>query len=234
LSLVIAAEWSQNYRLGPFGFLAGKEMAELGLLNIGMLDQRLAFRWIQDNIKAFGGDPEKVTLAGESAGAVSIYSHMMAYGGRDDKLFRGAILQSGGAFPLSSPETPAFQATFDALIAGTKCSSLTNSTATAKVACIRELPVEAFRDKVGTSTGQVVDGEFSRTSFQNALPAGEYIKVATIVGGEHLWILPLSWVLRCSSKHGRRYPVRPDRDKQQSRSLGPSLARILPPATIAQ
>jgi carboxylesterase type B len=57
---------AKNYRLGPFGFLNGREMAELGLLNIGMLDQRLALRWIQDNIEAFGGDPSKVTLAGQS------------------------------------------------------------------------------------------------------------------------------------------------------------------------
>jgi carboxylesterase type B len=55
-----------NYRLSAFGFLNGKQMAELDLLNIGMKDQRLAFRWIQDNIAAFGGDPKKVTLAGES------------------------------------------------------------------------------------------------------------------------------------------------------------------------
>lgn len=57
---------AQNYRLGPFGFLNGKEMSELGLLNLGMLDQRLALHWIQDHIGAFGGDQNKVTLFGES------------------------------------------------------------------------------------------------------------------------------------------------------------------------
>ena len=50
---------SLNYRMGPLGFLNGKQMADSGLLNLGMLDQRLAFRWIQENIAAFGGDPGK-------------------------------------------------------------------------------------------------------------------------------------------------------------------------------
>ncbi|CAI4212360.1 unnamed protein product [Parascedosporium putredinis] len=57
---------SLNYRVGAFGFLNGQEMTDLGLLNLGMLDQRLALHWVQDNIAAFGGDPTKVTLGGES------------------------------------------------------------------------------------------------------------------------------------------------------------------------
>ncbi|KAK2599781.1 hypothetical protein N8I77_011506 [Diaporthe amygdali] len=180
--IIFVSFQTKNYRLGPFGFLNGKEMAELGLLNIGMLDQRLALHWIQNNIGAFGGNPKKVTLAGESAGAVSIYSHMLAYGGRDDGLFRGAILESGGAFPLTPPDTEKFQSTFDSLIGNTSCSSQTNASAAEKLDYIRRLPVDIFRAKVGSSTGQSVDGDFSRTSIQRALPAGEYVKIATIIG----------------------------------------------------
>lgn len=106
----------------------------------------------------------------------------MAYGGRNDHLFRGAILQSGGAFPLTRPDTPAFQSTFDSLITNTTCSTFANGTATEKLKCIRGLPVDEFRAKVGRSTGQSIDGDFSRTSIQRALPAGKYIHVPTIVG----------------------------------------------------
>ncbi|KAI9148222.1 LOW QUALITY PROTEIN: Lipase 1 [Paramyrothecium foliicola] len=171
-----------NYRVGPFGFLNGKEMEELGLLNLGMLDQRLALHWLQDNIGAFGGDPKKITLSGQSAGAVSTYSHMMAYGGRDDGLFRGAILQSGGAFPLTPPDTEVFQSTFDSLLTETECSDFVNGTAEEKVECIRQLPLDVFKAKSGPDTGQSIDGDFSRTSIQTALAKGEYVKVATIVG----------------------------------------------------
>lgn len=57
-----------NYRLGGFGFLAGADLAAEHSTNIGLRDQRLGLQWTSDNIAAFGGDPSKVTLWGESAG----------------------------------------------------------------------------------------------------------------------------------------------------------------------
>jgi hypothetical protein len=126
-----------------------------------------------------------------SAGAVSIYSHMMAYGGRDDKLFRAGILQSGGAFPLEHPNTTAFQETFDSLIEDTSCSSFTNASAEEQLECIRQLPIETFLSHVGSSTGQSIDGSFSQTSIQFALPAGKYVKVATIVGSTNILPFPI-------------------------------------------
>lgn len=106
----------------------------------------------------------------------------MAYGGRDDDLFRGVIMESGGAFPLTGPDTSAFQATFDSLIRNTTCSSVANASAAAQLDCIRGLPISVFMSSVGSSTGQSIDGSFTQTSIQFALSAGKYVKVATIVG----------------------------------------------------
>lgn len=88
---------SLNYRVAGFGFLASKEVAEAGEANIGLFDQRLALRWIQENIHAFGGDPNRVAIFGESAGAFSVGYHLTGFDGRNDGLFRAAILQSGSA-----------------------------------------------------------------------------------------------------------------------------------------
>lgn len=61
-----------NYRVAGFGFMPGKEAMEGGAGNLGLLDQRMGLQWVADNIASFGGDPDKVTIWGESAGAISV------------------------------------------------------------------------------------------------------------------------------------------------------------------
>jgi acetyl esterase/lipase len=61
-----------NYRLGPLGFLPSSVTAREGLLNLGLRDQQLLFRWVKENIAAFGGDGDNITLMGISAGAHSV------------------------------------------------------------------------------------------------------------------------------------------------------------------
>ena len=87
-----------DYRLGAFGWLHDPDDADAS--NLGLRDQLMALRWVQDNITAFGGDPSRVTLFGESAGAMSILALM---GTPDaDSLFQAVILQSCAAGGLQS------------------------------------------------------------------------------------------------------------------------------------
>ncbi|XP_018591713.1 cholinesterase-like [Scleropages formosus] len=83
---------SMNYRLGPLGFLVLQGSADVRG-NMGLFDQRLALQWVAENIEAFGGDPQSVTLFGESAGAGAIGFHLLSQGSHN--LFTRAILQSG-------------------------------------------------------------------------------------------------------------------------------------------
>ena len=73
-----------QYRLGAFGFLSSEEVHRNGQVNAGLLDQNFALQWVQKHIYKFGGDPDRVTLAGESAGAASAMLQAMAYGGKQN------------------------------------------------------------------------------------------------------------------------------------------------------
>ncbi|KAF9881689.1 acetylcholinesterase [Colletotrichum karsti] len=91
---------AMNYRLGALGWLSGREVAADGTPNAGLHDQRLSFRWVQKYIHLFGGDKNRVTVMGGSAGAGSIMHHLTAFGGRkNESLFSQAILLSPAFLP---------------------------------------------------------------------------------------------------------------------------------------
>lgn len=93
---------SINHRVGPLGFLGGAGPADEGNTNLGLHDQREGLKWIQDHIADFGGDPSKVMLFGQSAGAISVGYQMVANGGdnsyKGKPLFSSAAMQSGGVW----------------------------------------------------------------------------------------------------------------------------------------
>ncbi|MRN53459.1 carboxylesterase/lipase family protein [Paenibacillus monticola] len=118
---------SINYRLGPFGFLHLSPLGDGLASNQGLLDQIAALTWVQHDIAAFGGDPKRVTVFGESAGSMSIAALLAMPAAKG--LFAGAIMQSGAAQTLQSDQADAIAAAllaelgiFSASGAGLLCS----------------------------------------------------------------------------------------------------------------
>ncbi|MBS0518547.1 MAG: carboxylesterase family protein, partial [Proteobacteria bacterium] len=174
---------SLNYRLGVFGFMAHPAFAADYNGGYGLLDQRLALRWVKRNIAAFGGDPDNITLAGESAGAASVCMHLIA---PDETrgLFNRAIIQSAGcATPLPSVA--------DGQKIGEKVAALVgcNDAATA-LACLRAKPVEDLLQagaKVGSESivtyMPVIGARTVPLQGEEALAAGKFVQVPAINGG---------------------------------------------------
>ncbi|KAH7357889.1 Alpha/Beta hydrolase protein [Plectosphaerella cucumerina] len=176
---------SINYRLNAFGFLSSDEVRASSHSNFGIRDQRLALHWIQENIDAFGGDPTKVTIFGESAGAASVGLHLTAYNGRDDGLFRHAIMQSGNPiFYRAINDTALHQRRYDALVAATDCGNAAMST----LECLRGIPYESLDalllkrpDLVGNWVPQM-DGDLIARHTSQKVAAGDFVKVPVIIG----------------------------------------------------
>ena len=97
---------SLQYRLSGWGFFASEELLAEKSVNVALQDQREALRWVKKNIAAFGGDPAKVTIWGESAGALSVGLHLIGWGGTGDGLFQRAAMSSGGPIPMDSSTSP--------------------------------------------------------------------------------------------------------------------------------
>ncbi|KAJ3547926.1 hypothetical protein NM208_g1255 [Fusarium decemcellulare] len=171
---------SFNYRLGPFGILAGPILEKAGLVNLALHDQRQALAWVQENIAQFGGDPSLVTVMGESAGAISIGAHLLAYGGRDDGLFRGAILQSGGPFPgdNGNRNVTEREEDFNMILQQTGCEGSDDP-----IACLRGVPMETLKAAgQRMRTNLVIDGSIVPDNRILQLERGEFLKVPVLTG----------------------------------------------------
>jgi carboxylesterase type B len=124
---------SINYRLGVFGFLDVPGLGTSPLTaqgNYGLLDQEAALRWVRDNIAAFGGDPRRVTIAGESAGGWSMCALMTSPLARG--LFRGAIMESGSCASRTPAQAQSAGLAFAAQVGCTNVATV--------AACLRATP----------------------------------------------------------------------------------------------
>lgn len=164
---------SPNYRLGPFGFLTTDELeaeSDDGAYgNYGLADQVAALEWVQRNIAAFGGDPDNVTIVGESAGGFSVCGHLASPA--SEGLFVRAIIQSGGGCNRLQ-DGDAAQAEGAALLDAVGCDD---------IACLRDLPSD---DVIVApfSPSLVADGVRLTDTAQERAARGELADIPVLIG----------------------------------------------------
>lgn len=191
---------SFNYRVGRFGFFAfpalSKEEAGQPLNNYAYMDQIAALRWVQRNIRAFGGNPGNVTVFGESAGGASVL--MLLTSPMTRGLFEKAIVESGGGrdamlgaryLDKTSPEgLPSAEAV--GLAFARKMGIV--GTGPAALEKLRALPAEKIVDGLNMASmakqraiysGPIIDGKIVTSTPQRALESGHYQKKPLIIGG---------------------------------------------------
>jgi len=178
-----------NYRLGVWGFGLGREMKAAGAANVGLLDQRLALEWVKENIAAFGGDPGRITVYGQSAGAGSVALHLLDK--KNEGLVAGAIMMSGAQDGEPIPRTDDYQAPYDELVQLAGCANATSS-----LDCLRGLSADALNEaqtKLGNDKKYVlglgsqiwrptVDGDVVPDSPYAMLAAGRLADIPFITG----------------------------------------------------
>ncbi|TFK48803.1 carotenoid ester lipase precursor [Heliocybe sulcata] len=178
---------SMNYRVSAWGFLASSEVKAAGVGNLGLQDQREALRWIQKYIVPFGGDPSKVTIWGESAGAISVALQMLTNGGNTEGLFRGAFMESGSPIPVG--DISHGQDYYDSIVATTGCSGASDT-----LECLRQVSEDSLQAAVDATPNIFsyqslnlawlprVDGVFLADTPQNLVLEGSVANIPFVTG----------------------------------------------------
>lgn len=176
---------SINYRVGPLGFLAHPELSGESPRhvsgNYGLLDQIAGLRWVQRNIAAFGGDPDRVTIFGESAGGISV--SMLCASPEAKGLFRGAISQSGGSFGPVRRTTYPGENMRRLAWAEESGVAYARKAGVDSIAALRQLPPEKLPAGWGSGAAwPIVDGWVIPDDQHKLYEAGRYNDVDILVG----------------------------------------------------
>lgn len=179
---------SFNYRINIFGFPNAPGLSDQ---NVGLLDQRLAVEWIQRNIEAFGGDPQRITLFGESAGGFSVDYYALAW--TQDPIVNGFIAESGTALVPSVAFAGGFQNTSNPYATWYNVSQALGcggeSAGVQTLACMRTKPATDIINQVGqiststvTAFSPVADGKVVFNDSVARSMAGNFIHKPMLVG----------------------------------------------------
>ncbi|KAI1339549.1 alpha/beta-hydrolase [Xylariaceae sp. FL0016] len=174
---------SINYRKGGWGNMYSREIQGTGNTNLALRDMRKALAWVQENIKAFGGDASSVTIWGESSGSFAVGQLVMTYGGRTDGLFHRSIQESGSAATAWYNGSDWYQPIYDKLVDQVNCTSAIDT-----LACLRTVDYDELYPFMNSSsvTGPgfypTVDGDIIPNYPTTLLHSGRFAQIPHLYG----------------------------------------------------
>jgi carboxylesterase type B len=173
---------SINYRKGGWGMMYSREVQGTGNTNLNLRDMRKGLAWISENIGAFGGDKDSVTIWGESAGSFAVGQLAMSYGGETDNLFHRTIQESGSAATAWYNGSDWYQPIYDNIVNKANCSDAVDT-----LACLRTVPYENMlpllaEPSQGPGWYPVVDGDVIPAYPTELLHSGRFAHVPHLYG----------------------------------------------------
>ncbi|KAF7783931.1 CAZyme family CE10 [Agaricus bisporus var. burnettii] len=178
---------SMNYRVSGWGFLSSQETKNVNGTNVGLKDQRTAIEWVNKYIGNFGGNSSRVTLWGQSAGAISSSLHMLHNNGNPDGLFSGAFMQSGAPIPVGN--YTGGQPWYDQLVNQTNCTGSGDT-----LDCLRKVPYEEMKTVINRTPSYYsylsldlvwvprADGDFIADNPQRLVEEGSVANIPFVSG----------------------------------------------------